>query len=106
METIGLKDTPRHCSTVGCGARLKDTVLDWEVLIIVLIDCSFSVLFVLEIKWSNSTPWNPRKVAFLKIFMARKAFSVTFSSFQHSSIFVKATFFLSRLDGNSSQMLQ
>ncbi|KAE9458352.1 hypothetical protein C3L33_09748, partial [Rhododendron williamsianum] len=30
VETIGLKDTPRHCSTVGCGARLKDTVLDWE----------------------------------------------------------------------------
>ncbi|KAF7140058.1 hypothetical protein RHSIM_Rhsim06G0229800 [Rhododendron simsii] len=30
VESIGLKDTPRHCSTVGCGARLKDTVLDWE----------------------------------------------------------------------------
>ncbi|KAL6999116.1 ditrans,polycis-polyprenyl diphosphate synthase [Sarracenia purpurea var. burkii] len=30
VETIGLKETPRQCSNVGCGARLKDTVLDWE----------------------------------------------------------------------------
>lgn len=30
VETIGLKETPRHCSNIGCGARLKDTVLDWE----------------------------------------------------------------------------
>ncbi|XP_047341961.1 NAD-dependent protein deacetylase SRT1 [Impatiens glandulifera] len=30
VETIGLKETPRRCSNVGCGARLRDTVLDWE----------------------------------------------------------------------------
>ncbi|GJN13001.1 hypothetical protein PR202_ga31334 [Eleusine coracana subsp. coracana] len=30
IETIGLKDTPRRCSDKKCGARLKDTVLDWE----------------------------------------------------------------------------
>ncbi|KAF8740830.1 hypothetical protein HU200_013710 [Digitaria exilis] len=30
IETIGLKDTPRRCSGKNCGARLKDTVLDWE----------------------------------------------------------------------------
>lgn len=33
IETIGLKETARRCSKVGCGARLKDTVLDWEVTI-------------------------------------------------------------------------
>ncbi|KAK4594275.1 hypothetical protein RGQ29_018098 [Quercus rubra] len=27
VETIGMKQTSRHCK---CGARLKDTVLDWE----------------------------------------------------------------------------
>uniref|UniRef100_A0A0E0P6K8 protein acetyllysine N-acetyltransferase n=1 Tax=Oryza rufipogon TaxID=4529 RepID=A0A0E0P6K8_ORYRU len=31
IETIGLKDTPRRCSDKNCGARLKDTVLDWEI---------------------------------------------------------------------------
>ncbi|KAL6660444.1 hypothetical protein ACP70R_001990 [Stipagrostis hirtigluma subsp. patula] len=30
IETIGLKDTPRRCTDKKCGARLKDTVLDWE----------------------------------------------------------------------------
>ncbi|KAM0904669.1 hypothetical protein ACQ4PT_017876 [Festuca glaucescens] len=30
IETIGLKDTPRRCTDKNCGARLKDTVLDWE----------------------------------------------------------------------------
>ncbi|GKV19361.1 hypothetical protein SLEP1_g29637 [Rubroshorea leprosula] len=30
VETIGLKETSRRCSTVKCGAKLKDTVLDWE----------------------------------------------------------------------------
>ncbi|GMP65015.1 hypothetical protein CsSME_00025995 [Camellia sinensis var. sinensis] len=30
VETIGLKETSRRCSNVVCGARLKDTVLDWE----------------------------------------------------------------------------
>ncbi|KAF5948671.1 hypothetical protein HYC85_014628 [Camellia sinensis] len=30
VETIGLKETPRSCSSDGCGARLKDTVVDWE----------------------------------------------------------------------------
>nr|XP_033509185.1 NAD-dependent protein deacetylase SRT1 isoform X2 [Nicotiana tomentosiformis] len=30
IETIGLKETARRCSKVGCGARLRDTVLDWE----------------------------------------------------------------------------
>lgn len=33
IETIGLKETARRCSKVGCGARLRDTVLDWEVMI-------------------------------------------------------------------------
>lgn len=32
IETIGLKETARRCSKVGCGARLRDTVLDWEVM--------------------------------------------------------------------------
>lgn len=26
-----MKDTSRRCSDAKCGARLKDTVLDWEV---------------------------------------------------------------------------
>lgn len=30
VETIGLKETPRRCSDAACGARLRDTVLDWE----------------------------------------------------------------------------
>lgn len=30
VETIGLKETSRRCSDKKCGARLKDTVLDWE----------------------------------------------------------------------------
>lgn len=30
VETIGLKETSRRCSDVKCGARLKDSVLDWE----------------------------------------------------------------------------
>ncbi|KAK7842277.1 nad-dependent protein deacetylase srt1 [Quercus suber] len=30
VETIGLKETSRRCSDVKCGAKLKDTVLDWE----------------------------------------------------------------------------
>ncbi|CAH9076161.1 unnamed protein product [Cuscuta europaea] len=30
VETIGLKETTRSCTKAGCGARLRDTVLDWE----------------------------------------------------------------------------
>ncbi|KAL3510070.1 hypothetical protein ACH5RR_029471 [Cinchona calisaya] len=30
VETIGMKETPRRCSDVKCGAKLRDTVLDWE----------------------------------------------------------------------------
>ncbi|KAJ4981423.1 hypothetical protein NE237_032260 [Protea cynaroides] len=30
VETIGMKETSRRCSDVKCGAKLKDTVLDWE----------------------------------------------------------------------------
>ncbi|XAR68250.1 hypothetical protein NMG60_11003319 [Bertholletia excelsa] len=30
LETIGMKETSRCCSDVKCGAKLKDTVLDWE----------------------------------------------------------------------------
>ncbi|RVX14708.1 NAD-dependent protein deacetylase SRT1 [Vitis vinifera] len=30
VETIGLKETSRRCSNVDCGAKLRDTVLDWE----------------------------------------------------------------------------
>ncbi|KAG6637810.1 NAD-dependent protein deacetylase SRT1 [Carya illinoinensis] len=30
VETIGLKETSRRCFDVKCGAKLKDTVLDWE----------------------------------------------------------------------------
>ncbi|KAL8469700.1 hypothetical protein ACS0TY_032514 [Phlomoides rotata] len=29
-ETIGLKETSRRCSKAGCGAKLRDSVLDWE----------------------------------------------------------------------------
>lgn len=47
IETIGLKDTPRRCSDKNCGARLKDTVLDWDVS-----TCTFYMLsykFFIEI---------------------------------------------------------
>ncbi|CAK9151862.1 unnamed protein product [Ilex paraguariensis] len=30
VETIGTKETMRRCSDMKCGAKLKDTVLDWE----------------------------------------------------------------------------
>lgn len=30
IETIGMKETSRRCSDLKCGAKLKDTVLDWE----------------------------------------------------------------------------
>ncbi|KAK1431091.1 hypothetical protein QVD17_14315 [Tagetes erecta] len=30
VETIGLKETSRRCSEPKCGAKLKDSVLDWE----------------------------------------------------------------------------
>lgn len=30
IETIGLKETPRRCSKPECGAKLRDSVLDWE----------------------------------------------------------------------------
>ncbi|XP_043810907.1 NAD-dependent protein deacetylase SRT1 isoform X5 [Manihot esculenta] len=30
VETIGLKETSRRCTDVKCGAKLRDTVLDWE----------------------------------------------------------------------------
>ncbi|EPS69126.1 hypothetical protein M569_05639, partial [Genlisea aurea] len=30
IETIGLKETGRRCSKAGCGAKLRDSVLDWE----------------------------------------------------------------------------
>ncbi|XP_021906115.1 NAD-dependent protein deacetylase SRT1 [Carica papaya] len=30
VETIGLKETSRRCSNENCGAKLRDTVLDWE----------------------------------------------------------------------------
>ncbi|KAL9261818.1 NAD-dependent protein deacetylase SRT1-like protein [Drosera capensis] len=30
VETIGLKETSRRCCHVACGAKLRDTVLDWE----------------------------------------------------------------------------
>ncbi|XP_010536736.1 PREDICTED: NAD-dependent protein deacetylase SRT1 [Tarenaya hassleriana] len=30
VETIGLKETSRRCSNEKCGAKLVDTVLDWE----------------------------------------------------------------------------
>lgn len=30
IETIGMKQTSRRCSSLKCGAKLKDTVLDWE----------------------------------------------------------------------------
>jgi mono-ADP-ribosyltransferase sirtuin 6 len=37
VETIGLKETSRRCSDEKCGAKLKDTVLDWEVIISFLL---------------------------------------------------------------------
>ncbi|KAJ0986837.1 hypothetical protein J5N97_005193 [Dioscorea zingiberensis] len=30
IETIGMKVTSRRCSNSDCGAKLRDTVLDWE----------------------------------------------------------------------------
>ncbi|CAL9109459.1 unnamed protein product [Musa acuminata var. zebrina] len=30
VETIGMKETSRRCSDTKCGAKLKDSVLDWE----------------------------------------------------------------------------
>ncbi|KAI3708188.1 hypothetical protein L2E82_37320 [Cichorium intybus] len=30
VETIGLKETSRRCSDTKCGAKLRDSVLDWE----------------------------------------------------------------------------
>ncbi|KAB1215098.1 NAD-dependent protein deacetylase SRT1 [Morella rubra] len=30
VGSIGLKETSRRCSDLKCGAKLKDTVLDWE----------------------------------------------------------------------------
>lgn len=30
IETIGMKETPRRCSNLKCGSKLRDTVLDWE----------------------------------------------------------------------------
>ncbi|XP_031407124.1 NAD-dependent protein deacetylase SRT1 isoform X2 [Punica granatum] len=30
VETVGLKETSRNCSAAKCGAKLRDTVLDWE----------------------------------------------------------------------------
>ncbi|KAL6999880.1 ditrans,polycis-polyprenyl diphosphate synthase, partial [Sarracenia purpurea var. burkii] len=34
VETVGLKETSRRCSDENCGAKLKDSVLDWEVTFI------------------------------------------------------------------------
>lgn len=30
VETIGMKETSRRCTAPNCGAKLEDTVLDWE----------------------------------------------------------------------------
>ncbi|KAG6522181.1 hypothetical protein ZIOFF_019318 [Zingiber officinale] len=30
VETIGMKETSRRCSDTNCGAKLRDSVLDWE----------------------------------------------------------------------------
>uniref|UniRef100_A0A1D1Z5L9 NAD-dependent protein deacetylase SRT1 n=1 Tax=Anthurium amnicola TaxID=1678845 RepID=A0A1D1Z5L9_9ARAE len=30
IETIGMRETSRRCSDLKCGAKLRDTVLDWE----------------------------------------------------------------------------
>ncbi|PWA79991.1 sirtuin family, DHS-like NAD/FAD-binding domain protein [Artemisia annua] len=30
LETVGLKETSRRCCEPNCGAKLKDSVLDWE----------------------------------------------------------------------------
>lgn len=37
METIGLKETSRRCTDVKCGAKLRDTVLDWEVFLVFML---------------------------------------------------------------------
>lgn len=50
METIGLKETSRRCSDKKCGAKLKDTVLDWEVRLftcLVFINVVFLLLITL-----------------------------------------------------------
>lgn len=43
METIGLKETSRRCSNENCGAKLRDTVLDWEVLFFVETSTGFQL---------------------------------------------------------------
>ena len=45
VETIGLKETSRRCSDEKCGAKLKDTVLDWEVL--------YSLFSLLYFSWGS-----------------------------------------------------
>lgn len=37
VGTIGLKETSRRCSNADCHAKLRDTVLDWEVCLLCLI---------------------------------------------------------------------
>ncbi|GKD25843.1 hypothetical protein Tco_1232057 [Tanacetum coccineum] len=36
VESVGLKETSRKCSNADCHVKLKDIVLDWEVLFIAL----------------------------------------------------------------------
>lgn len=37
VESVGLKETSRRCSNADCDVKLKDTVLDWEVVLFYFI---------------------------------------------------------------------
>lgn len=56
VETIGLKETSRRCSDVNCGAKLKDTVLDWEVPM-TLISLFFIVFSSIEVHVPTLSCW-------------------------------------------------
>lgn len=57
METIGLKETSRRCCDPKCGAKLKDSVLDWEVIkkrgLDILVFCDLSQLEGTHIPFSS-----------------------------------------------------
>ncbi|XP_076897588.1 NAD-dependent protein deacetylase SRT1-like [Bidens hawaiensis] len=53
VESVGLKVTPRRCSNVDCDAKLKDTVLDWEVLIVTYLLLLKTILFLIVILFTQ-----------------------------------------------------
>lgn len=53
VETIGLKETSRKCSNEKCGAKLKDSVLDWEVSFFLYCFNTLSLAIVLNLVISS-----------------------------------------------------